>query len=476
MTFLEELPQIIQGGMGIGVSTWRLAKSVSERGHLGIVSGTAIDSVLVRKLQLGDPSGEIRRAMSYFPSQEIVKRVMESYYIDGGKPKNEPFRLIPMPAINRPKLAIEVTILSNFVEVFLAKEGHNGKIGINYLEKIQLPTLPSLLGAMLAEVDYILMGAGIPLAIPSIIDKLCRWEPVELRLNVEDNITSQNFYYHFNPKEFFNADLPTLRRPKFLAIVSSDIIAKTLIKKSLGKVDGFIVEGHTAGGHNAPPRKTEKAQIGSLPRFTEKDIPNIEKIAELNLPFWLAGSYASHEKLKEALEFKAAGIQVGTAFAFCKESAIVPEIKERVIKKCLEDSLEVYTDFKASPTGYPFKIVRLENTLSDLEINKKRKRICDLGYLRRIYYKEGSGLGYRCPAEPVESFVKKGGTVEETEGKCCLCNGLMATIGLGQIRDYGKEPPIITSGEDFSAIRNIVKKKRSTDYTAEDVLNYLLGL
>ena len=32
-------PVIIQGGMGVGVSGWRLARAVAERGHLGVVSG-----------------------------------------------------------------------------------------------------------------------------------------------------------------------------------------------------------------------------------------------------------------------------------------------------------------------------------------------------------------------------------------------------------------------------------------------------
>lgn len=39
-------------------------------------------------------------------------------------------------------------------------------VGLNLLEKIQIPTLPSLYGAMLAGVDYILMGAGFPDAFP----------------------------------------------------------------------------------------------------------------------------------------------------------------------------------------------------------------------------------------------------------------------------------------------------------------------
>ena len=61
-------------------------------------------------------------------------------------------------------------MVTNFVEVFLAKEGHNNPVGINYLEKVQIPHLPSIYGAMLAGVGYVLMGAGIPLHIPGVLE------------------------------------------------------------------------------------------------------------------------------------------------------------------------------------------------------------------------------------------------------------------------------------------------------------------
>lgn len=469
---MEKLPEIIQGGMGIGVSTWRLAKAVSAYGQMGVVSGTAIDSVIVRRLQLGDPDGDIRRALSHFPWQDIADRVLSTYFIPGGKPAKEPFKLIPMPAVHMQRSSIELTVVANFIEVFLSKEGHNGVVGINYLEKIQLPTLPSLFGAILAGVDFILMGAGIPVSIPSIIDNLVRCNAVDLKLSVEDNVEHQSFLHKFDPKEFFTGKLPELKRPKFLAIISSDIIAKTLVKKASGFVDGFIVEGHTAGGHNAPPRRTDNPQSSSIQQFSQKDIPNISKIAELKRPFWLAGGYAAPEKLREALALSGSGVQVGTAFALCHESAIMTELKQNIIKKCIDGSLEVYTDFKVSPTGYPFKLIRLKNTITDPDKSSTRKRICDLGYLRRLYCKGDSDIGYRCPAEPIESFIRKGGTLEETVGKQCLCNGLMATVGLGQIRDYGVEPPILTSGEDFSVVANIVRSLGS-DYLAKDVIDYL---
>ncbi|MCF7916086.1 MAG: nitronate monooxygenase, partial [Spirochaetaceae bacterium] len=46
-------PRIIQGGMGAGVSNWRLARSVAEQGGLGVVSSVALDVIMVRRLQQG---------------------------------------------------------------------------------------------------------------------------------------------------------------------------------------------------------------------------------------------------------------------------------------------------------------------------------------------------------------------------------------------------------------------------------------
>jgi len=51
---MGNLPKIIQGGMGAGVSDWRLARAVSRTGQLGVVSGVALDQIFARRLQDGD--------------------------------------------------------------------------------------------------------------------------------------------------------------------------------------------------------------------------------------------------------------------------------------------------------------------------------------------------------------------------------------------------------------------------------------
>ena len=74
------LPRIIQGGMGVAVSNWRLARAVSQAGQLGVVSGTGIDTVLVRRLQDGDAGGHMRRAIAHFPIPEVGNEVLRKFF------------------------------------------------------------------------------------------------------------------------------------------------------------------------------------------------------------------------------------------------------------------------------------------------------------------------------------------------------------------------------------------------------------
>ncbi len=78
-------PVLIQGGMGVGVSNWCLAKAVSSQGHLGVVSGTLLENVFARRLQEGDPDGHLKRACLQFPDQKLSERVWQTYFIEGGK-------------------------------------------------------------------------------------------------------------------------------------------------------------------------------------------------------------------------------------------------------------------------------------------------------------------------------------------------------------------------------------------------------
>ncbi|MCG8527843.1 MAG: nitronate monooxygenase, partial [Opitutales bacterium] len=338
-----------------------------------------------------------------------------------------------------------------------------------------IPTLPSLFGAMLAGVNVVLMGAGIPTAIPGVLDGLADWQPVSLKLNVEDNPANTEYNLTLDPNEFIEGERPPLQRPQFIAIVSTDIVAKSMERRASGVVDGYVIENYNAGGHNAPPRKDRAQPADAAPYFGEKDDPNLDRIRSLGKPFWLAGKFTQENGLKDAVAEGAVGLQVGTHFAFCDESGIQRDIKDEVIKQSIEGTLEIETSFVASPTGYPFKLAHLLGEQFTVENVLKRQRVCDMGYLRTAYVDPTNKLAWRCPAEPVEDYIRKGGTEGRTEGSMCLCNGLAGTVGLGQFRKLeGNEAPILTSGEEALGLEKVIPEGQSR-YTAKHVIDYLLS-
>ena len=167
-----------------------------------------MDVVLPRALMNGDPGGLYRKALATFPDQAMAQRCIDKFYIEGGKAKDKPYKPLGMWKIEGTNQQLqETTVLSNYAEVrrapaaaprppprrpaalraprpgaapptrarapaqiWLAKHNDDGTpisgggwVGINCLTKIQMPTIHSLYGAMLAGCDYVIMGAGIPM-------------------------------------------------------------------------------------------------------------------------------------------------------------------------------------------------------------------------------------------------------------------------------------------------------------------------
>ncbi|MDR2512200.1 MAG: nitronate monooxygenase [Puniceicoccales bacterium] len=493
-----KLPRIIQGGMGVAISNWRLARAVASKGELGVVSGTSIDSVHSRILQDGDQGGLLRGVYRKFPIPEIAQRVVDRWFSPTGRKPGAPYRPIPVFS-DKPNRALdEMTALACFGEVELAR-GDNPKatIGINLLDKIRIPQLPSLYGAMLAGVDYVLMGAGIPRHVPGILDKFAEGEPASVKYDIDGGTEGE---CSFDPSAFLGRPAPKLRRPKFLAIITSATLAISLSKKSSGRVDGFVVETSVAGGHNAPPRGLLQLDANGEPIYGARDVPELDKIAAVGLPFWIGGGFASPKKLAEACAAGAAGIQVGTAFACCEESGMAPSLKKKLISLARAQAIRISTNPHASPTGFPFKVARVEGTLSEPKVYAARKRICDLGYLRSAYKRPDGTTGFRCASEPVADYVRKGGNEVDTVGRICLCNGLIATAGFAQLRkceavanverkignamesiehavedvEQALESVVVTAGDSLADIVRYLKDG-AEGYSALDVLQDLLS-
>ncbi len=63
-----------------------------------------------------------------------------------------------------------------------------------------MPHLTSIYGAMLADVDYVTMGAGIPLGIPAVFEAYRDGQKATYKVSVTG---STDYEMHFDPKEFF---------------------------------------------------------------------------------------------------------------------------------------------------------------------------------------------------------------------------------------------------------------------------------
>lgn len=469
-----DLPVVIQGGMGVAVSDWRLARAVATTGQLGVVSGTALDFVHARRLGDGDAGGDLRRAYAAFPAPAVAQRVLDRWFVPDGRAPGTPYRRVPMSRATPPRSLDELTVVANFAEVWLAKQGHDGPIGVNYLEKVQLPTAAAVYGAMLAGADYVLMGAGIPTQVPGLLTDIAHGEASSYRITVNGADPGSEARVRFDPSALLDGTPPELTRPRFLAIVSSNTLAAYLMKESATTPDGFVVEGPSAGGHNAPPRGRFQLDATGQPLYGPRDAVDTAGFAATGLPFWLAGGYADPDRVRAARRAGAAGVQVGTAFALCEESGLRDDLKRSIIDRARAGDLTVRTDPLASPSGFPFKVAGLAGTLSEEAVFDGRERRCDVGMLRVSYQRPDGRIGYRCPSEPIGAYLAKGGKLEDTVGRKCLCNGLLATAGLAQEHPEGPEPPIVTIGDDvFSVVRDLAGT--TGRWSAADVVAYLLG-
>lgn len=469
-------PTIVSGGMGIYAFPWQPVSEVAKLG-LGIVSGTGMHIVLPRLLQLGDKGGHFRRALKAFPDQDMAMRILDRYYVSEGIPSNKPFKNVEQFSLNPSRELIELTIVANFCQVWLAKDGHNGKVGVNFLEKLQMPHLYAIYGKLLAKADYLFVGAGIPMQISAVLDRLIKHETASYNIYVIGADKAITHSMHFNPRDYLKCSLPELKRPLFFPIISYSSIAQIMARSDDHTIDGWVVEvgSRGPGGHSASPRGKFLWTKSGEPIYGLKDEIDFDLLNSIGLPFYLAGGFASPEMLAYAKSMGAIGIQVASIFALSNNSGIQPDLRSYIRREGYNDRLVVFNDAHASPTGFPFKVVHMPNTLGDIQVYLKRKRICDLGGLLQPYLKTDGSVGYRCPAEPVINYVKKEGKKEDTIYKMCLCNGLFGTVGLGQRLNNGTtEPPVVTLGQNLDFLKHLMSDENS-GYSIQDVFDYLLS-
>lgn len=464
---------VLVGGMGVEVSSLGLVTAVANhpsRRMSGSLSATALADVYSRRLQQGDPDGAVREAFAAFAARvpalaADVERLTAAFFVPGGKAAEAPFKALNIGGMTPPRDVQVLTVAATFAHVWRAKKAAPGRpVGVNFLRKIERPLLYGLYGAVLAQADWVVMGAGDPSLVPEWLRRLARHEPVELPLQVA-TVPAGTYKIRFDPKELAGPGLGELAPPAFLAILSSHLQARALAADPRTRPDGFVIEGPAAGGHNAPPAKKAKDERGHY-LYGPEDEADLGEVAALGLPYWVAGGRARPRALSAEAR---PGRQVGTLFALSAESGLEPGLRRRALELIWRQRLEVVTGANSSPSGYAFKVAMVPGTLGDPEVYAKRPRVCNLGHLRG-WRPKGEAVVGLCPADATPVYTGSGGAAWRAQGAMCLCNGLMAACGLGQ----PGEPPVLTLG-DIAPVRELQRRLKSVEYTAAQAADYLVS-
>ncbi len=456
---IDGMPRLIQGGMGVHVSSANLANRTARLGALGVVSGAALRHVIVEDVRAGNAEA-IEHART-FPVPRYVDELLA--FAPGGARHTHAVP-IDTPDPERGGLPTRLSVITAYVEVLGARRGHRGKVGINVMWKAALTVLPTIYGALLAGADALLCGAGVPMELPDIVRRVRAGEDLEYL-----PLTGTGTHARLTIiRDDTAALLSAMPAPRMIPILSNYAFCKRIVDIWAKEHGGarpfaFVLENHAAGGHNAPPRNKTA--------FTEQDDVDhyFDKVKALGVPIYVAGAFANgatRGDLEAWIARGAYGIQVGSRFALCTDSGMRADLRERIIAANANASLHVETSAVMSPTGYPLKVVPLSGTIAEPAIHAARERICNRLYLAQSHFETGADgtveETYLCPSMPEDQYARLGGDRAETAGRVCLCNGLLSAAGY-----YSDiEPPILTLGVSGEQVTQSLSARQ----VAEDIL------
>ncbi len=277
---------IIQGGMGVGISLSGLASAVANEGGVGVISSAGL-GLLYKEF-----STDFLAASIHGLREEIRK----------------------------------------------AREKTLGVIGVNVM--VAMTNFADMIKTAIAEkVDLITAGAGLPLDLPS----------------------------------FLNKESTT----KLVPIVSSARAARIICEKWKSNYDylpdAVIVEGPKAGGHLG----FKEDQIDNQDYSLEKLVPEIvselrtfENKYNVRIPLFAAGGIYTGNDIHRIIDLGAAGVQMGTRFVTTDECDASLEFKLAYINAESKD-IEIIK----SPVGMPGRAI-LSNFILKMRDGRKQPKKC----------------------------------------------------------------------------------------------------
>ncbi len=294
----QELVPIIIGGMGVDISTSRLALEAARLGGVGHISDAMLPTVSDRRYDT-----------------DFIKTKLKQYKynIDNADKSDVKFDLGHIAESTR--LHVSKTME--------AKRGP-GMIFINCMEKLTMNAPKETLKVRLWEalsggIDGITLAAGLHLGSFALIEDHPRFRDVKLGIIVSSLRALQLF---------LRKNARTRRLPDFI-----------------------VVEGPLAGGHLG-------FGLDDWMKYDLRTITNeIHKYLrdeKLDIPVIPAGGIFTGSDATAYLEEGAAAVQVATRFTVAEECGLPADVQQEYFKAS-ENDIEVNA---TSPTGYPMRMLK----------------------------------------------------------------------------------------------------------------------
>lgn len=284
---------IIQGGMGVGISLSGLASAVANEGGIGVISAAGLGL--------------------------LYKKLSPSNYTEAG-------------------------ILGLKEEIRKAREKAKGIIGVNVM--VALSDFAELVKTNIAEkVDIIFSGAGLPLDLPSFLQK--------------DSVT------------------------KLVPIVSSARAVRVICEKWKNHYDylpdAVVLEGPKAGGHlgyKENQLEDERFSLEELLPQVVEEVSIYEKKYDKKIPVIAAGGIYTGEDIKRVMDLGASGVQMGTRFVTTEECDASLAFKETYIH-AEEKDIEIIK----SPVGMPGRAIHC-SFLDKVKAGIKQPKVCPFNCIK----------------------------------------------------------------------------------------------
>ena len=277
---------IVQGGMGVGISLSGLASAVANEGGVGVISSAGL-GLLYRNLS---------------------------------------------------KDYIQASIMGLKEELRKAREKTKGVIGVNVM--VAMSNFADMVKTAIAEkADIIFSGAGLPLNLPSFLQK--------------DSVT------------------------KLVPIVSSARAARVIAEKWHNLYnylpDAFVVEGPKAGGHLGFKDEQINDEHFSLEHILPEvidEVKDIETHYGKSIPVIVAGALSTRAAIKSFMDMGAAGVQMGTRFVTTEECDASDIFKQTYIEAKQEDIQII-----KSPVGMPGRAI-FSKFIQKVKEGQKQPKTC----------------------------------------------------------------------------------------------------